>query len=433
MNMKFFSILLIGIILGGSAGYSVSLIYTPQILEDVLPNNYKTRYDELLLRYQNLTDNYGTAVSDLEKLQENYKALFQEHENLTEGYAFLTEELGTLKEEHKALSEAYNETLESYDSLLMQYQIITGSAPLSPQPVSNDTIRKDFAWSYEGKTWTLSLYVPQYLYYYYKNRTRIPTQDYSVYVTHPHDDEYLSTIAEKFNDIALEENYDEGETVNIIIAFVQSLPYTPDDVSTSLDEYPRYPLETLVDGGGDCEDTSILISAILDTMDYNVVLIDLPGHMAVGVDAQAYGTYWLHDGTKYFYVETTGEGWEIGELPTEYEGESAQIYPILPIPVCTHDWTASIVRHRLTLVADIRNVGTAEATGIKLFAGFEGKGNEVLNPTESTFFDIEIGEETTVVLEIRVPRDIYTRIIVRVLDPWGNVMDESYSEWFDTD
>ena len=433
MNLKTLSLFVIAVLLGGSVGYGVSLFYTPQILEDVLPNNYKTRYDEMLQRYQNLSDRYEPAVSELEGLQEKYDGLVQEHQNLTEGYAFLTGELGALKEEHDALREAYNETLESYDSLLMQYQIITGSAPLTAQPVSNDTVRRDFAWSYGGKTWTLSLYIPERLYLYYRNKTRVPTQDYSVYVTHPLDDEYLSTIAEKFDEIALEEGYDEGETVNIVIAFVQSLPYTPDDISTSLDEYPRYPLETLVDSGGDCEDTSILTSALLDTMDYGVVLIDLPGHMAVGVDADASGSYWLHEGTRYYFVETTGEGWEIGQLPDEYQGETAHVYPILPIPVYTHEWTASIVSRRLTLVADVRNVGTAEAKGIKLFAAFEGEGGEVWNPMESTFFDLDIGEETTVVLELRVPRNVHARIIVRVLDPWGNVMDESYSEWLDTD
>jgi hypothetical protein len=433
MSWKYIALLLIGVILGGGAGYGVSLVYTPEILEGVLPDNYKSRLDGLIQQYQNLTDRYETAISEIEALQGSYDQLAGEYQDLAESHSSLSEDFAALSEDHEALWEAYNETLESYSSLLMQYQVITGSAPLTPQTTEDGTIRRDFAWIYAGKTYALTLYVPEQLYQYYVDKTRIPTEDYSVYVTHPHDDEYLSTIIDKFDEIALQEGYGEEQEVNLVIAFVQSLPYTPDEVSTSFDEYPRYPIETLVDGGGDCEDTSILASALLDSMDYGVVLISLPNHVAVGVAADAYGIYWLHEGTKYFYLETTGEGWELGELPGQFQGESAQVYPIIPVPVCTHDWSASILRQKLTLVANIRNVGTAEARGVKLYAAFDAGGGAVWNPVESAFFNLDPGEETTVMLELVVPRNVHTRLLVRILDPWGNVMDESHSEWFDTD
>lgn len=433
MSSKTYALILIGIILGGGAGYGLSLVYTPEFLEDVLPNNYKTQLDDLIQRHENLTDVYDRTSADLEDLRGRFDQLSQEHEELRGDLETLSEEFDALSADHDALTAAYNESLESYDTLLMQYEIVTGTPPLTPQPTSNDTIRKDYAWSYGDEIWTLTLYVPERLHDYYTEKPRVPTEDYSVYVSHPQDDEYVSTIIDKINEIALDEGYDELQIVDLVIAFVQSLPYTPDSVSTAFDEYPRYPLETLVHGGGDCEDTSILTSSLLDTMGYGVVLIRIPGHLAVGVDADASGSYWLHEGESYFYVETTGEGWEIGEVPDEYEGESATLYPILPIPICTHEWTASILRRRLTLVADIRNVGTAEAVGIKLYAAFDVGEEELLNAEESTFFDLGVEEETSKMLELTVPRDVNTRLVVRVLDPWENIMDESYSEWFDTD
>lgn len=433
MSWKTYALFLIGIILGGGAGYGLSLVYTPEFLEDVLPNNYKTQLDNMTQLYENLTDIHERTSADLEDLQGRFDQLSQEQEALRDDFETLSGEFEDLSEDHDALTAAYNESLESYDTLLMQYEIVTGKPPLTPQPASNDTIRKDYAWSYGGEIWTLTLYVPEHLHDYYSEKPRVPTEDYSVYVSHPQDDEYVSTIIDKINEIALDEGYDEVQIVNLVIAFVQSLPYTPDSVSTTFDEYPRYPLETLVHGGGDCEDTSILTSALLDTMDYGVVLIRIPGHLAVGVDADASGSYWPHEGESYFYVETTGEGWEIGEVPDEYKGEPATLYPILPIPICTHEWTASILRRRLTLVADIRNVGTAEAVGIKLYAAFDVGGEELVNAEESTFFDLGVEEETSKMLELTVPRDVNTRLVVRVLDPWGNIMDESYSDWFETD
>ena len=219
----------------------------------------------------------------------------------------------------------------------------------------------------------------------------------------------------------------------MVVSFIQSLPYTSDNVTTGFDDYPRYPIETLVHDGGDCEDTSILASALLDLMGFDVVLINLPGHVAIGVAIDAYGTYWTHEGTQYFYVETTGEGWEIGEVPEDHQGQSASVYPLLPVPVCTHTWTASTLRHKVSIVADIQNVGTAEATGIKLLVAFEGEGDVLWNPVESTLFDLDVGEETPIMLELDEPRNVHTRLVIRVLDPFGAVMDESHSVWFDTD
>lgn len=51
-------------------------------------------------------------------------------------------------------------------------------------------------------------------------------------------------------------------------------------------EYPKYPVETLVEGG-DCEDKSILLAAILRAMGYRTALLVFsgnPGHIAVGVE-----------------------------------------------------------------------------------------------------------------------------------------------------
>ena len=189
----------------------------------------------------------------------------------------------------------------------------------------------------------------------------------------------------------------------------------------------------MIHRGGDCEDTSILTSALLDSMGYDVVLVNLPNHVAVGIALDTYGTYWLFEETRYFYVETTGEGWTIGVVPDAHKGQPAQLYPILPVPVCIVDWAGSSLRHKLTLVINVENVGTGEARGIKIQAAYDG-GDEVLwNAVESEFFDLNVDDESTIILELDEPRNVHTRILVRIIDPWGYIMDESYSEWFNTD
>lgn len=119
------------------------------------------------------------------------------------------------------------------------------------------------------------------------------------------------------------------EQVEFLIDFTQNLPYVPDDVSTGFDDYTKRIVESLVDGGGDCEDSSILLASLLvsDAFGYGVALLLLPGHMALGVKGgeDLAGSYYEENGTRYFYVETTGRGWRVGEIPEEYQGESAYV------------------------------------------------------------------------------------------------------------
>ncbi|WP_323677584.1 hypothetical protein [Halorubellus sp. PRR65] len=137
--------------------------------------------------------------------------------------------------------------------------------------------------------------------------------------------------------VLLEEEAEENqfttkqEKVRFVIDFVQNLPYVPDDVSTDYDDYTKSVTETLVEGGGDCEDTAILMAAVLqaEPFNYDCILIQPPGHMAVGVyGTDLPGTYWEYDGRRYYYLETTGDGWEVGEIPDEYDGEKAYLHEV---------------------------------------------------------------------------------------------------------
>lgn len=115
--------------------------------------------------------------------------------------------------------------------------------------------------------------------------------------------------------------------LEFVASFVQgALPYVSEE-----GEYPKYPAETLVEGG-DCEDKSILLAALLRALGYKVALLVFdgdPGHMAVGVDCPGCrGAYYLHDGVKYFYLETTQPGWAPGEVPPEFVGARARLYPV---------------------------------------------------------------------------------------------------------
>jgi len=194
---------------------------------------------------------------------------------------------------------------------------------------------KSFEWYYEDSRWTWDLPIPKSLYDLYKgvsvsDRIRRGVAGYDFLVTTQ--DSYMRLVASKLHKVAAENGYESYDEVSFVLSFVQSLPYTSDSVTAGYDEYPRFPIETLVDDGGDCEDTSILFATIVLILNYSAVFISPPNHLAVGVwGTNLQGDYYPYDGRNYYYCETTGEDWKIGELPDEFQGTTADIYSINPL------------------------------------------------------------------------------------------------------
>ncbi len=320
--------------------------------------------------------------------------------------------------------------------------LVTSPAPDAStiQPILQSTaiIERHYKWEYGGSEWTYTTSIPQSWYDYYAGLPRPPTRNYSVYVTHPEDDPFIEHLIESFEDAATEKGYNEFQTVNFIVRFVQSLPYTSDDVTKGFDEYPRYPIETLVDNGGDCEDTSILMAAILHQMGYGTILINPPNHMAVGVlgGERVYGTSWTLNGSKYYYLETTSEGRQLGELPSEYQGAKALLYELVPVPILTDDWdsveaTFIFPRWYYKLEVTVKNQGTATASDLYVQVAFDAGNDQVWNPENSPAFGLAPGYNQTVTMYIAIPRNEHTRLIVSTVQD-GIAVLRSYSKWFDT-
>ena len=204
-------------------------------------------------------------------------------------------------------------------------------SPIKIQAQDND-YHQNFEWKYGDYTYYWNLSIPKSLYDAYVDvsalrRTSKGVAGYGFLTTT--EDPYVQMLASKLNESATEEGLGVFETVSFVLAFVQSLQYTSDNVTTNYDEYPRFPIETLVDYGGDCEDTSILFATLMLALGYGAVYINPLHHVAVGVlgdDIDGY--YYTYDQERYYYCETTGNGWGIGDMPDEYQNGTAKIYPI---------------------------------------------------------------------------------------------------------
>ena len=102
----------------------------------------------------------------------------------------------------------------------------------------------------------------------------------------------------------------------------QAIPYSydKDTAPNHAEEYPRYPIETLYDKTGDCECKAMLSSALLNSLNYQTALLFFPGHVALGIhlDMDYPGSYYSIDRYKFYYYETTAEGWSFGAIPREF-------------------------------------------------------------------------------------------------------------------
>lgn len=135
----------------------------------------------------------------------------------------------------------------------------------------------------------------------------------------------LDTLTATFMHLHLGRQWSTLEQASNTLCFAQiCIDYKLDAESAPAAEWPRYPIETLMDEVGDCEDDVILAAAILKRLGFEVALLYYPGHCALGVAGadRLPGEYALDPSTglKYFYGETTAEGWHLGEVPTEYRG-----------------------------------------------------------------------------------------------------------------
>ena len=135
---------------------------------------------------------------------------------------------------------------------------------------------------------------------------------------------YIKQVADYF--LGLKEKYSltDIEMAAAVLSMVQYIPYEYDINTHGISEYWNYPLETLYLKIGDCEDGSILCSAILKALGFKSCLINMYGHMAVGflgTDMGGFSEWEADTGYKpftpggYYYGETTSTNRKLGEVP----------------------------------------------------------------------------------------------------------------------
>ncbi len=183
-----------------------------------------------------------------------------------------------------------------------------------------------------GTLW-MELNLDAEMYRHYQSLERYQgVENYHYYTDDANNRAIVAEMVRLFRQVSGDIQYSEDDTVREVANFVQNvITYETDADTTGWEDYPRYPIETLYERRGDCEDTSILMAALLRELGYEVGFFHLPNHVAMALratDDYSAGAYYEIDGHRYLYIESTATGWNIGDIPDGMMDVEATFYPL---------------------------------------------------------------------------------------------------------
>jgi len=268
--------------------------------------------------------------------EQNYSRLNDDFQSLKSTNTYLIYEYNNLDGKHKSLHTEYSLLAEKFDALAGDYDDLNDIALKPPYIVVHDrkvdatfydtdgqliswvTPFSDFEYDIENGAKTRSMVIGEDWQATEVSRTDgslLWLRDFSVFIT---PNTFQSVIPDLYR-----KSSNPQEFIHRIWHMIGQLAhYSSEELET-----PRYPLETLLAGGGDCEDLSILLASMIKAapVDWYVdlVYVDLdnihdpkvPNHIVV----------YINTGQESFIVEATSDqkmlpydmgvmGWPAGKL-----------------------------------------------------------------------------------------------------------------------
>jgi len=195
----------------------------------------------------------------------------------------------------------------------------TATVSIATDIDTSGTVSRHYEWEYGGQDESCDLEISLDLYRYYKSQPRAAfvNRDYDEYVLDPLDDDDLEVITQEILAGAGGDYHAQLENALFFVQHCVEYVYDP-----YWYEYPRYPVEMLVDLIGDCEDTAILYTSLVRTLGHGalMVAVDTSGngvadHMIAWVpvlqsfiNAHPDRSFWDYHGDVYAFAETAVEG-----------------------------------------------------------------------------------------------------------------------------
>lgn len=179
-----------------------------------------------------------------------------------------------------------------------------------------------------------------------KLESKFKNQSLNVHYTENRDVEYWQKIYGELNKhsstgtthikdsllgIARSFQLSKRELANLVVGFVQDMPYwyILENNSCNEGKYKEKPCisgvkygllapqETAYVAFGDCDSKSLLLYTLLKQLDFNPIIVTSREyrHAMLALDIPTDGDFILHDGKRFYFWETTQVGWQLGMLP----------------------------------------------------------------------------------------------------------------------
>ena len=275
---------------------------------------------------------YGAKIKAYNKLQNEMRELQQRYDTQQRynsgNYVPRSQYESDIASQQQVINDLQSE-LSKYRSAdtvptVQTEQSVSDVLAMPPNMVSFTRYWKS---EYDGYSYSVTYQINKNLYDFYRSKDRYgqsTPNDCESYIKEAQSCAAADAVIAEFNGLRTKYGWSEWQEMQEVITFVQTMPYMTDSDFIGRSEYLKYPIETLYDGTGDCEDFSFLLACLLKRMRIGVCIIDYPQHVMIGIRVNAKsGTYFTIDDEKYYVVETTSRR-KIGELPEDYVGISAE-------------------------------------------------------------------------------------------------------------
>jgi len=237
------------------------------------------------------------------------------------------------------------ETAENHSILLTTSENLYGQdlppyPSIIPDSGYSGTVDRSFTFLFQKSNYTITVPVDKSVYYGARSSVkRLPegsewdykewlTGYYRAFFSDPNLDSFYEDLLLPLQRIQRQEVLSESEYLELLITFVQQVPYDSQAIS------PRFAIETIYDQKGDCDEKSLLLAGLLEREGYDVALFFFPDyqHAVAGIRVRLEADPGFHvfesdDKRDYVFIETTVPQY-IGRYPEVYEGARVYVVPV---------------------------------------------------------------------------------------------------------
>ena len=302
-------ILMIGIFLIGLLCGTMLMI--PEI-EDYKETNIllESKIRNLTILYKELKGKYHALSESYKTLNATYMKILEAYTHLQENYVELRANYTKLKRDYEKLLKEQEEAIEYAKRLEQQVKELLYFRGFLLYDYAHDQLIPIVLQIKAADYWYYRLNVSREI-MSLNQRLSLLKKEVRKYVTY--NDPYIRDIALELRKYA---GMNDELYANLVLQLVHEIAY-------NITKYPKYPLEVLVEGTGDCDNLAVLAAALMRAGGLDVVIIlcevkqnatsPWDAHAMIGVYLQSPPTLPFKFGRAPWYIELKGKRYYLAE------------------------------------------------------------------------------------------------------------------------